>query len=1022
MRIRRVFRAFVPLLPLQIFLSALWSFLLHPTILIIYCHQLSGTPAARTAPGLTQSCLRNFPGQTCSLSSVSFSAASPLPSSHTSYTPSSSRTSCLENRLKSVSEYERPSCLYPSHHRLSPSFFQRGLFHRNVRVPSLDIGKQAVPNLGNSVGALPLSSWRVSAVLGGSTKISCRHTNDNRCAHTIRSTFCQGGVRKEEGQSKESETVSMRDRVSSNPLVACVSRVSSLCSSSGWFSFHRVPLTCRRNSSSSLSSHSLPIIRERPITERIPYSGSSQTLFKRSSYPRVLPSSTDVTYIPIVSQAPVPCSSSPSSDSSTTLNCASYKERRRSLFSLREGCMTASTTSRPHCLFLPSAPLSGYDRRDLIVLSSTYKQKPLTGGRASGPSPWRNYRSAPLNCGGISLTHGRCYSPIRRHASVDSCPVTLSQTSMSTSVPSTVSPPAECPSAAASTATVREQTEVQETQQTERERSVERRLQEQQPPAADVSLSFEMEGEIERQLGQLKYLSTPVPSVIDSVLKDREGVRRGLKGLVKSSDVKGMDGMKRKSFLRRVGLQGSMWSVVKSAALIAMWYGLNCQFNIDNKKALNLLPLPFTISALQSLVGIPLSVGPWLLNFRQFPTVYPKPLRRHRQHRMLPPPSPGDLKEEDNNDGDSRDTLSTTSSNTPSVSGDTFDSASLSSEFRVYCRQRLFPLLRGWFPFVEQGFWHTVLHISAMKALSAGAVSFVSIVKAAEPVLTAGLGGLLIGKWLPPETYLSLLPIIMGVGLASLKELSFSWTAFGGSMLSNLGSSMRGLRSKRTLTKRNIVGEHLTPQNIFALTSIMSTLMELPLVAIEASKWREAWQVYMNNMRLLTQQEQLLSSSLSTLTSASSSISQSMPDTASPGTVAPPVFPLSTSASSRWLSNLNPSLSVVLAGLMGKGELRVVKNIVSSGIFYYLYNVVAMKALSGLHPVTHAVVNTLKRVTVILVSSIVFKNRFTPLGVLGSVIAVAGTFGYSVSKKGGGEEDKQRDGGQAADEKEEKKQ
>jgi len=70
-----------------------------------------------------------------------------------------------------------------------------------------------------------------------------------------------------------------------------------------------------------------------------------------------------------------------------------------------------------------------------------------------------------------------------------------------------------------------------------------------------------------------------------------------------------------------------------------------------------------------------------------------------------------------------------------------------------------------------------------------------------------------------------------------------------------------------------------------------------------------------------------------------------------------------------------------------------------SGLFYYFYNEVAFLALSEVAPVTHAVGNTIKRVVIILASVIVFKNPLTPLGALGSIVAILGTLLYSIAQQ-----------------------
>merc|ERR1719327_1314465 len=69
---------------------------------------------------------------------------------------------------------------------------------------------------------------------------------------------------------------------------------------------------------------------------------------------------------------------------------------------------------------------------------------------------------------------------------------------------------------------------------------------------------------------------------------------------------------------------------------------------------------------------------------------------------------------------------------------------------------------------------HLGTHIGAVVSLGAGAVSFTHIIKASEPVVSALLSFLLLGAVSSWQTYLTLLPIVGGVALASLKELSFT--------------------------------------------------------------------------------------------------------------------------------------------------------------------------------------------------------------------------------------------------------
>jgi solute carrier family 35 protein E1 len=130
---------------------------------------------------------------------------------------------------------------------------------------------------------------------------------------------------------------------------------------------------------------------------------------------------------------------------------------------------------------------------------------------------------------------------------------------------------------------------------------------------------------------------------------------------------------------------------------------------------------------------------------------------------------------------------------------------------------------------------HTGVHIGAVIALGAGAVSFAHIVKASEPVVTCGLNALLLGQVLPVPVYLTLLPIIGGVAIASMKELSFTVLALASAMLSNVSSAARGVLSKKTMSGKKI-GENLDAQNLYAVLTAMSTLILIPLMlAVEGT-------------------------------------------------------------------------------------------------------------------------------------------------------------------------------------------
>lgn len=74
-------------------------------------------------------------------------------------------------------------------------------------------------------------------------------------------------------------------------------------------------------------------------------------------------------------------------------------------------------------------------------------------------------------------------------------------------------------------------------------------------------------------------------------------------------------------------------------------------------------------------------------------------------------------------------------------------------------------------------------------------------------------------------------------------------------------------------------------------------------------------------------------------------------------------------------------------------------NIVLSGFCFYIYNEFAFAFTSHVGAVTSSVLNTAKRVIIIVVSSIVFAEVMERNTVIGSAIAICGTFAYSLASK-----------------------
>lgn len=81
------------------------------------------------------------------------------------------------------------------------------------------------------------------------------------------------------------------------------------------------------------------------------------------------------------------------------------------------------------------------------------------------------------------------------------------------------------------------------------------------------------------------------------------------------------------------------------------------------------------------------------------------------------------------------------------------------------------------------------------------------------------------------------------------------------------------------------------------------------------------------------------------------------------------------------------------------GSSEVIKNIALSGFFFYIYNEFAFAFTAHVGAVTSSVLNTAKRVIIIVVSAIVFSEAMERNTILGSAIAICGVFAYSLASK-----------------------
>jgi len=223
--------------------------------------------------------------------------------------------------------------------------------------------------------------------------------------------------------------------------------------------------------------------------------------------------------------------------------------------------------------------------------------------------------------------------------------------------------------------------------------------------------------------------------------------------------------------------------------------------------------------------------------------------------------------------------------------------------------------------------FHLLGHITGVISF-AGALAFAHIVKSAEPVFTSFLSAAILRQFFKWQVYITLVPIVVGVAIASAHELNFTWTTLIMALTSNVLTSLRAIYSKAKMKKP--VGENMSAANLFGVLSVYSMVLGIPVALLaEGYKYKAAY---------------------------------------------------------------------VASFPSRHDELKCWLNVFISGLGFYLYNEVAFLALNEVHPITHAVGNTVKRVVIIATSIIVFDSHLTLLGSIGCTIAVLGTMIYSLAK------------------------
>ncbi|TYJ17838.1 hypothetical protein E1A91_A09G080800v1 [Gossypium mustelinum] len=116
---------------------------------------------------------------------------------------------------------------------------------------------------------------------------------------------------------------------------------------------------------------------------------------------------------------------------------------------------------------------------------------------------------------------------------------------------------------------------------------------------------------------------------------------------------------------------------------------------------------------------------------------------------------------------------------------------------------------------------HALGHVTSNVSFAAVAVSFTHTIKALEPFFNAAASQFILGQSIPLTLWLSLAPVVIGVSMASLTELSFNWTGFISAMISNISFTYRSIYSKKAMTD-------MDSTNVYAYISIIALFVCIP--------------------------------------------------------------------------------------------------------------------------------------------------------------------------------------------------
>ncbi|KAJ0048907.1 hypothetical protein Pint_15458 [Pistacia integerrima] len=250
---------------------------------------------------------------------------------------------------------------------------------------------------------------------------------------------------------------------------------------------------------------------------------------------------------------------------------------------------------------------------------------------------------------------------------------------------------------------------------------------------------------------------------------------------------------------------------------------------------------------------------------------------------------------------------------------------------------------------------HTLGNLFTNMSLGKVAVSFTHTIKAMEPFFSVVLSAMFLGELPTLWVVSSLVPIVGGVALASVTEVSFNWAGFWSAMASNLTNQSRNVLSKKVMVKKEV--------------------MCIVLIYTFSLAW--FWWSWWHYFRIFFKPDSLDNITLFSIITIMSFL-----------LIAPvAVFMEGVKFTPAYLQSAGLDVKVIAT-----------RSLIAA-LCFHAYQQVSYMILQRVSPVTHSVGNCVKRVVVIVSSVIVFKTPVSPINALGTGIALAGVFLYSRVKR-----------------------